>query len=1052
MQHRRTKRCVLGLAAVGLVIGSAPKVGAEFGSTITWSTVAAAPVGRTEAQGITVDGKLYLLGGFQGSPFGPTDSAHAYDAATNTWATLASMPMRLSHAGVAAVNRDIYVAGGYFGSSSTNFGAQTFATTAVWKYNIDTNVWSAMPSLPAARGSGALTARGRFLHFYGGADISRNDKGEHWILNLDSGGWVAAAAMPNPRSHMGYAEIAGKVCAIGGQHDVDANLVTQNTVNCYNPATNTWATLAPIPVARGHISSATFSMGGRILVFGGETSHGTSVNLVNAYDPLTDAWSSLTNLPANRYSGVAGPVGGTIYYTTGNGSSTTYRGIAVGYTGLPDIDASPARVVVNDVQGGAASAPQTITLMNPGEGPLTVSALAITGAAASVWQISSAPSLPATVPAGGSTTVSVVFNPTVAGPQGATLEITSNDADEPVLGVPLRGLGTLGLGGTSEPSLQWILDTWQIPVDVGDPDPTNNSLPTTPLLGEEVIAQTFRKGTGSGGVTLEPLGVFGPQGGSGIVTRVGWYLAGNASSKQELFTVPNASYQTLVPTTTGTLAFDPATSVFGVYSIWPFFSNREVFSEDALNTFSGAVPHHVRVYRLKDAGGAIIPQAYVVATEEHISGFDYQDVVYVMRNARPSEGSCSTAADCPSNAPECNQYACVTGECQLVTAPSGTPCTSDGNACTVDVCNAGGSCVHTPGNAGAVCRPSAGLCDLEESCTGSSPNCPADGFVAALTVCRVKAGDCDVEEACSGVGPSCPADGFIAGGTVCRTASGDCDAAESCSGISAACPADAPAPAGSPCGSPSATSCTSPDTCDGAGSCVPNHALNGSPCGDQGVECRNDDACQGGVCQDAGFVAAGSACSSDGNVCTDDVCDGAGSCAHVFDVSNDPSCATVTTTLPGEECIETVDVVVQTKSTSIKLSPKPESDKVKTGGSFVLPEGTLFMPNLSAVKVTLRDSAGAYYEATIPEGRFVGSASGKSYKFKDNLMVHNGMRQAKLSVGSDGRTVRYKFGAQRRDLPDFVTGIGGVTIQIGTDCFSDTEDVCTTAGASVKCK
>jgi hypothetical protein len=93
--------------------------------------------------------------------------------------------------------------------------------------------------------------------------------------------------------------------------------------------------------------------------------------------------------------------------------------------------------------------------------------------------------------------------------------------------------------------------------------------------------------------------------------------------------------------------------------------------------------------------------------------------------------------------------------------------------------------------AGTVCRPSAGLCDIPESCTGTSGDCPPDEF-ASGTVCRPAAGPCDVEESCTGTAPDCPADAFLSSGTVCRPSTGPCDAPESCTGTSAACPPDGP--------------------------------------------------------------------------------------------------------------------------------------------------------------------------------------------------------------------------------------------------------------------
>jgi hypothetical protein len=98
---------------------------------------------------------------------------------------------------------------------------------------------------------------------------------------------------------------------------------------------------------------------------------------------------------------------------------------------------------------------------------------------------------------------------------------------------------------------------------------------------------------------------------------------------------------------------------------------------------------------------------------------------------------------------------------------SGTPCTDDGEVCTDDECDGSGTCDHPAGNAGTECRPTAGDCDVAESCDGASTTCPADDFVTAGTVCRIDAGDCDVAEECDGGSAMCPADGFEPNGTTC---------------------------------------------------------------------------------------------------------------------------------------------------------------------------------------------------------------------------------------------------------------------------------------------
>src|SRR5256885_6149880 len=66
----------------------------------------------------------------------------------------------------------------------------------------------------------------------------------------------------------------------------------------------------------------------------------------------------------------------------------------------------------------------------------------------------------------------------------------------------------------------------------------------------------------------------------------------------------------------------------------------------------------------------------------------------------------------------------------------------------------------------ATCRPSTGVCDTAEVCSGISGICPLDDF-ATSGVCRTAAGECDVAESCNGLGPDCPADSKKSAGTSC---------------------------------------------------------------------------------------------------------------------------------------------------------------------------------------------------------------------------------------------------------------------------------------------
>jgi hypothetical protein len=146
------------------------------------------------------------------------------------------------------------------------------------------------------------------------------------------------------------------------------------------------------------------------------------------------------------------------------------------------------------------------------------------------------------------------------------------------------------------------------------------------------------------------------------------------------------------------------------------------------------------------------------------------------------------------------------------------------------------------------CRPEAGGCDVAELCTGTGSACPADEFRPAGTVCRAPVGSCDVTEDCDGLGPNCPADVFVPGGTVCRPATGECDVTEECTGTDGACPADALQPNGFEC-RPGTGECDPAETCDGVDVNCPEDAFapDDTPCDDSSA-CTDEDVCFRGVC------------------------------------------------------------------------------------------------------------------------------------------------------------------------------------------------------------
>ena len=210
-------------------------------------------------------------------------------------------------------------------------------------------------------------------------------------------------------------------------------------------------------------------------------------------------------------------------------------------------------------------------------------------------------------------------------------------------------------------------------------------------------------------------------------------------------------------------------------------------------------------------------------------------------------------------------------------AANGTP----GSCCTE-------SCTFRP--AAEVCRTSAGLCDVEDVCSGTEGTCPDDVLAPAATVCRAAADVCDVEEACDGTTAACPADAFADVSLECRAAAGDCDVAEACDGASAACPADTFIAAETECRA-AASSCDAAELCDGASAVCPVDAFaaDGTSC-DDSLTCTPTSVCGSGACVGDGPLLD----CDDANVCTSDMCVEPGGCVNepIIDCcANDEDCS-----------------------------------------------------------------------------------------------------------------------------------------------------------------
>jgi N-acetylneuraminic acid mutarotase len=116
----------------------------------------------------------------------------------------------------------------------------------------------------------------------------------------EAGSWTQGAPMPTPRSEMVAAALDGKIYVAGGLGKDDAGQnVVLTTVEVYDPESDTWEALTPLPIGLHHLGIA--AADGKIYVSGGYDDDFTpDVAELWTYEPEGDEWSQMADMPAPR--------------------------------------------------------------------------------------------------------------------------------------------------------------------------------------------------------------------------------------------------------------------------------------------------------------------------------------------------------------------------------------------------------------------------------------------------------------------------------------------------------------------------------------------------------------------------------------------------------------------------------------------------------------------------------------------------------------------------------------------------------------------------------
>jgi N-acetylneuraminic acid mutarotase len=149
--------------------------------------------------------------------------------------------------------------------------------------------------------------------------------------------WAEAAPLPVGVHHANAAVVGDRIYLVGGMLFESFSFVPIGNVWAYDPDADEWTERMAMPNGAERGSAAVGVIDGIIYLAGGLTTPGP-VDLVSAYDPEADEWTHpLQPLPVARDHGGGAAVGGTLYTVGGRqGDITAFDGRTFAYDPVGD--------------------------------------------------------------------------------------------------------------------------------------------------------------------------------------------------------------------------------------------------------------------------------------------------------------------------------------------------------------------------------------------------------------------------------------------------------------------------------------------------------------------------------------------------------------------------------------------------------------------------------------------------------------------------------------------------------------------------------------------
>ena len=249
---------------------------------------------------------LYVFGGDTTGSGVATSACLKYNLNTDTWSYITSLPepMRVNSAAIAGDK--IYVFGGFNGP------APSLSISSFYEYDIATNSWRQLPDLPVPLFfSGAESYEDSLIYIFGGITDTGSVSTENPIdvfrrqvvyLNLDDEEFSEATEMPEATASFGHVRLGAKFYITAGLKSTTElwDLNMEGEVDPIDKANINWTLKANYPLQVYGAYSYTILDNKRFCTLGGSNTTGfTPINQAYQYDADMNNFMQKQTLPIN---------------------------------------------------------------------------------------------------------------------------------------------------------------------------------------------------------------------------------------------------------------------------------------------------------------------------------------------------------------------------------------------------------------------------------------------------------------------------------------------------------------------------------------------------------------------------------------------------------------------------------------------------------------------------------------------------------------------------------------------------------------------------------